>query len=405
MNLTKPQSSIFLNESRFRVVVAGRRFGKTYLSTVEILKEALSAPERNVWYLAPTYKAAKEIAWEMLLNLTPRGYIAKTNEPLLTINLINGSTISLKGAEKPDNLRGRALDFCVLDELADMRKEAWFEVIRPSLSDREGKALFIGTPKGRNHFYDLHCKGIDKDEGWSSFQYTTLDGGNVPEDEISQAQADLDERTFMQEYQARFVNYAGIIYYSFDRAESVKKINGELPDTIHIGMDFNIDPMSATVAVRDGRTLTISDEIVIFGSSTDEMVDEIKTRYPKKHVIVYPDPASRQRRTSAAGRTDLSILQNAGFDVRVKTKHTAVRDRINAVNSKLCSAKLERSLFVSSNCKKTIASLERQTYKEGTSQPDKDGGFDHMNDALGYLVDYLFPIRKQFEAQEPTRWT
>ena len=178
-----------------------------------------------------------------------------------------------------------------------------------------------------------------------------------------------------------------------------------MPDIIHIVMDFNIDPMSATVAVRNGKTLNIVDEIVIFGSSTDEMVDEIKTRYPKKHAIIYPDPASKQRKTSSAGRTDLSILQNAGFEVRVRSKHSAVRDRINAVNSKLCSSKGERSLFVSSDCKKTIASLERQTYKEGTSQPDKDGGFDHMNDALGYLVDYLFPIRKQFEAQEPTRWT
>jgi len=405
MRLTLPQSEIFCHEARFRTVVAGRRFGKTFLAVGSILQAAASDANKNVWYIAPTYGAAKEIAWQMLLDSIPQEWIAKSHETGLSLKLLNGSTIALKGAEKPNNLRGRALDFVVLDEFADMRPETWYEVIRPSLSDREGSAIFIGTPKGRNHFYDLWTKGADRNEGWASFQYTTLDGGNVPETEINQAREDLDERTFNQEYDAKFVNYSGIIYYSFNREQNViepKQINA---DAIYIGMDFNIDPMCAVVSVRDGKNIEILDEIVMYGSSTDEMVDEIKARYPKKHAIIYPDPASRQRKTSAAGRTDLSILQNAGFEVRVRSKHSAVRDRINAVNSKLCSSKGERGLFVSTKCKRTIASLERQTYKEGTSQPDKEGGHDHMNDALGYLVDYLYPIRKQFEAQEPARWT
>ena len=176
MELTRPQSDIFVSPERFRVVVAGRRFGKTFLSTAELLHRALRKDDQNVWYVAPTYKAAKEIAWDMLSNQIPPEYISKTNETSLTINFKNGSSISLKGAEKPDNLRGRSLDFVVLDEFADMRKEAWFEVIRPSLSDRKGGALFIGTPKGRNHFYDLYGKGVDDDEGWKSYQYTTIEG-------------------------------------------------------------------------------------------------------------------------------------------------------------------------------------------------------------------------------------
>ncbi len=138
MILTKPQSAIFKANSRFRVCVAGRRFGKTFLSTAELLNSALSGEGKNVWYVAPTYKAAKEIAWAMLIQAIPPEYVYKTNETSLSLTLLNGSVISLKGAEKPDNLRGRALDFCVLDEFADMRKEAWYEVIRPSLSDRQG---------------------------------------------------------------------------------------------------------------------------------------------------------------------------------------------------------------------------------------------------------------------------
>lgn len=404
MKLTKPQDDIFFNDSRFRVVVAGRRFGKTFLSTYELLKHALQNKSQNCWYIAPTYKAAKEIAWNMLVDAIPDGYITKKNESSLSINLRNGSTISLKGAEKPDNLRGRALDFCVLDEFADMRPEAWHEVLRPSLSDRKGSALFIGTPKGRNHFYDLWTRGGDGQESWEAFQYTTIQGGNVDAGEIQAAKNDLDERTFQQEYEARFVNYSGIIYYSFSRDKSVKAYNG-LEDELHIGMDFNVDPMSAVVCVRYGGTLHAIDEIVMYGSNTDEMVDEIRQRYPNKVITIYPDPAAAQRKTSAGSRTDLNILQNAGFRVKVRTKHPAIRDRINSVNSRLLSSQQERRLFVAPNCKNAINSLERQTYKEGTSQPNKDDGFDHMNDALGYLIEYMFPIRKEHETPQPTRWT
>jgi hypothetical protein len=403
MQLTLPQSEIFCSESRFRTVVAGRRFGKTFLSTGEILRAATSGKNRNVWYIAPTYGAAKEIAWDMLMHSIPEEYIQKTNESALSLRLLNGSVISLKGAEKPNNLRGRALDFVVLDEFADMRPETWYEVIRPSLSDRQGGALFIGTPKGRNHFYDLWATGIDEAEGWDSFQYTTLDGGNVPSEEIEQAKLDLDERTFNQEYCAEFVTYSGLIYYAFSREQTVQKIedNG---GTLHIGMDFNLDPMSAVICLRHNNTLLAIDEIVMYGSNTDEMVAEIRERYPDRGIVIYPDPASRQRKTSAGGRTDLSILQNAGFSVKAKKAHPLVRDRINAVNSRLLSGDGHRHLFIDPKCRHTIKSLERQTYKEGTSQPNKDG-FDHMNDALGYLVEYLFPIRTQYDVQQPTRWT
>ena len=124
-----------------------------------------------------------------------------------------------------------------------------------------------------------------------------------------------------------------------------------------------------------------------------------------RNIIIYPDPASRQRKTSAGGRTDLSIVQNAGFSVKAKNSHALVRDRINAVTSRLLSSDGERHFYVSSKCKQTIKSLERQTYKEGTSVPNKDDGFDHMNDALGYLLEYLFPVRTEYDTQQPTRWT
>ena len=403
MKLTTPQTKIFTDSSRFRVVVAGRRFGKTFLSVAELAKGALSGKDKNCWYIAPTYKSAKDIAWDMLISFIPPEYIAKRNESDLSLKLLNGSKISLKGAEKPDNLRGRSLDLAVLDEFADMKPEAWFEVIRPSLSDRQGSALFIGTPKGRNHFYDLWTGGIDGQNNWSSFQYTTLDGGNVPAHEIESAKSDLDERTFKQEYLANFVNYSGIIYYNFSREESVRRYTGDYNE-VHIGMDFNLDPMSACVAVKDNGILHIIDEIVMYSSNTDEMSDEIKQRYPNCKVTVYPDPACKQRKTSAGGRTDLSILQNAGLGVLVKNKHPSVRDRLNSVNARLKNADGVRFVYVDPKCKQTIKGLERQTYKEGTNQPNKDG-YDHMNDALGYMIEYMHPIRKEYDKSQTQRWS
>jgi hypothetical protein len=136
-------------------------------------------------------------------------------------------------------------------------------------------------------------------------------------------------------------------------------------------------------------------------------VDEIESRYPKSKIWVYPDPAARARKTSAGGATDMLILQNAGWIVKAPRGHTPVRDRINAVNSRLCDSTGQNHLFIDPKCKYTIEALERQTYKEGTSQPDKDGGYDHMNDALGYMLDYLFPIKRDRSTilVQPQRYT
>ena len=250
---------------------------------------------------------------------------------------------------------------------------------------------------------DLYMKGKE-DKDWESWQFTTLQGEQVDSDEVEAAKADLDERTFRQEYEATFETYSGAIYYNFDREQNVKVVKDN-NTTLHIGMDFNIDPMSAAVFQIDNNVINFIDEIIIYSSNTEELVKEIEARYPERKIIVYPDPACRQRKTSAGGRTDLTILQNAGLTVRVKNAHPQIRDRINAVNSRLKNTNEQRMMFINPKCKNIIRGLERHLYKEGTTQPDKDSGFDHMNDALGYAVDYLFPIRKNYNKELPTRWS
>ena len=405
MPLSPAQKTIANNDKRFRVAICGRRFGKTHLSVREICK-ASRFPNREVWYVAPTYRQAKQIVWRKLKNkLQDKRWIKKVNESELSLILKNGTTIALKGADNFDSLRGVGLDFLVLDEFADIAPEAWYEVLRPTLADKQGGALFIGTPKGiGNWSHDLYTKHQEDPDNWASFQYTTIDGGNVSEEEINSAKKDLDERTFRQEFLATFETYAGRIYYAFDRTKNVIKITDYDTSLLHIGIDFNVDPMSAVIAIQKNNTLFVIDEIRIFGSNTAELCDEIKHRYPKSRVIAYPDTAARQRKTSAGGMTDLTILQNAGFTIKCPSSHTPVRDRINAVNSRLSDATNTAHLFLLPTVKYTIEGLERHTYKEGTTQPDKDSGYDHQMDALGYMVDFMYPVRRTQTPQEPKRF-
>lgn len=406
MALNAGQEAVSASQARFRVVIAGRRWGKTFLAVREVAKVA-RYPGKRVFLVYPTYRQAKQVIWDPLkYRLQDLGWIKKTNESDLTITLVNGSTISLRGADNPDSLRGVGLDAIFMDEFAMIDEKAWTEVLRPTLSDRNGTAMFISTPMGQaNWAYDLYNRGLDPTEHqWESFQYTTLDGGNVSAEEIEQAQRDLDERTFRQEYLATFEMYANRVWYAFDRAKNVKKYEQPTPPVVYIGMDFNIDPMSAVVFAREGDTLYAIDEIEMYSSNTQEMVEELQQRYSKSRIWVYPDPASRQRKTSAGGATDLTILQNAGFVVKAPNAHNPIRDGINAVNSRLRSANGDVKLFVDPKCKKLIECLEKHSYKAGTTQPDKDGGFDHMADAMRYAVDYMFPVRRDIVEQAPQRW-
>ena len=371
-----------------------------------MMKQA-AIPNQIIWYVAPTFKMAKEICWsDLKQTLAKYNWIEDINETTLTIRIRKtNSIISLKGAENFDSLRGTGLNFLVLDEFADIDKRTWFEVLRASCSDKEAKVLFTGTPRGfGNWSYELYLKG-KQDPEWESFQYTTLQGGMVTKEELEQAKQDVDIRTFRQEFEGTFENYAGAVYYNFHPVESVIDCKIDWKKPLHIGMDFNVDPMSCAVAQIDKNKIYFVDEIVIYSSNTDEMCQEIKDRYGTKiPIIIYPDPACRQRKTSAGGRTDLSILQNAGFTVKAKLKHTAIRDRVNNVNSRLKDSNGHRYIFISKSCKTIIKGLQRQVYKENTNIPDKEEGFDHMNDAVGYLIDYVKPLTLKSPISDPQRW-
>jgi len=201
------QKEVFQDTTRFKVIVAGRRCGKSRLSAVALLVEGLRCPQGSaVMYVAPTQGQARQIIWDVLMELG-RDVIQSSHVNNMDITLINGAKIYVRGSDRPDTLRGVSLTYLVLDEVADIKSETWEKVLRASLSDKKGSALFIGTPKGRNWFYDMYNLGkTDSDEEWKSWHFTTKDNPLIDPEEIQAAKKTLSSFSFKQEYEASFDN-------------------------------------------------------------------------------------------------------------------------------------------------------------------------------------------------------
>ncbi|MBA8881717.1 phage terminase large subunit [Phyllobacterium myrsinacearum] len=406
--LHKGQKTVLSDLHRFRVIVAGRRWGKTQVSRVALIKAATSKKKQLVWYVAPTYSMARGILWDELKNSIPRALIKKNgiNETRMTIRLVNGSRIELKGADKPDSLRGVGIHFLVIDEAQDIRKETWFEVLRPTLSTTGGRVLFIGTPKAFNWLYDLYVEGQRGDvyldergrkvvNDWKSWQFRTSMSPFIPPSEIRSARKDLDPRTFRQEYEASFETMSGRVYYAFDRRVHTGDypFNDKLP--VVIGLDFNINPMSAIIMQEQPNgEIWVVDEAIMMGSNTQEVSDEMAKRFYRNmnQVTFFPDPAGASRNHDR-GESSIEILRDAGFKkILFKRKHPLVADRVNSVNRLLLSADGQNRLKVNRNCKGLIDSLEQTVYKEGSRDVDKSAGVEHATDALGYYSDFRHPV-------------
>ena len=212
VQLHPAQLEIFNSTARFKVVSAGRRFGKSRLAAWILIIKALQSESKDVFYIGPTFQQAKDIMWNMLKELLHgTDLIETTHENTATMKLHNGRRISLKGSDRPDTLRGVGLAYVVLDEYASMKVEVWEQIIRPTLSDVKGGALFIGTPAGKNHFYDLFLEA-EKDEDWEAFQYTSTDNPLIDPKEVEVAKRTMSTQAFRQEFEASFVSFTGGIF-------------------------------------------------------------------------------------------------------------------------------------------------------------------------------------------------
>lgn len=399
VKLHAAQLTVFRDHHRFKVVTAGRRWGKSALARTMCIVKAASRKRAKVWYVAPSYQMAKNIMWDDLKEAVPRKWVKKVNETDLSIRMKNGSIIECKGADKPDSLRGVGLFFVVLDEFQDMKPDTWTKVIRPTLARDQGDALIIGTPKGYANLYDVHKIGQSKNRLWMSWQFPTITSPFIPESELEAARSEMDEKSFKQEFMASFETMSGRVYYAFDRNVHVGKYTFDPDLPICVGSDFNIDPMSTCILQPQpsGEVWVVS-EISLRDSNTLEVCEELERRYWRymngDQITIYPDPAGGNRQ-HARGESDLDIYKEKGFPYhRYHKRHPAVADRVNAVNKLLRDAAGNVRLRVDAGCKEVISSLEQTMYKPGTRDIDKKPGFEHMSDALGYPLEIMFPSRE-----------
>ena len=210
------QQEVYNDPTRFKVIAAGRRTGKSRLAAWRLIISALSEKKGQVFYVAPTQGQARDIMWQLLLELG-HNVIASAHVNNLQIKLVNGCTISLKGADRPETMRGVSLKFLCMDEYADMKPEVWEQILRPALADQKGEALFIGTPMGRNHFYDLYqYASISEDPTFKGYHFTSYDNPLLDPEEIEAAKGSMSAFSFRQEFMASFEAHGSELFKEED---------------------------------------------------------------------------------------------------------------------------------------------------------------------------------------------
>lgn len=416
--LNKWQYEVYKDTHRFRIICAGRRSGKSVLSRTIVLDWAL----KNIgsyWIVSPNYKQSKMIHWRELQKEIPISWILKKNEVELSITLKNGSIIELKGAENPDALRGIKLRGLIIDEIASIRNWDWLwhEVLRPTLTDYEAPSLFISTPKGYNHFYDLYQLGQNnQEEQYQSWRFTSYDNPYIPREEIDNAKEELTEDTFAQEYLADFRKYTGLVYKEFQRETHIIE-PFDIPDnwTIYRGVDFGSTNPTACIfiAVDGDENWFIIDEHYAVGETIDYHAGVINAKpYSKRVEASYGDPSGAQWISEFAQRgiyiTPADKEVGTNFNSWVRFGIEKVSEKLRSIPGRIVSqTKGTAALYIFTSCQNTIREFETYRWKEKSvsqaqdlNEPDvPEKANDHALDALRYFAvsykkkepDYVAP--------------
>ena len=408
-NLTPRQIEYYKDRHRFVVLPAGRRSRKTLNSKRNVFFEAMMNANAKYFHGAPTRQQAKDIFWKDLKNYTRPFRSIPPNETELKITLFNGTEIHVIGLDRPERIEGQPWNGCHITEFGNTKPGAWGENIRPLLSDTGGFAWLDGVPEGRNHYYDLALFATDgvipktqpmigqfveskEHPEWAYFHWFSSDV--LSPAEIASAKESLDERTYRQEYEGSFESYEGLAYYAFGK-HNYALVERQPGKEIHIGMDFNIDPMTATLGHIIGDTYEQWGEIYLRNSNTFEMAEVLKHKFPNDKIVIFPDSTGKHLNSNATV-SDIEILRKAGFEVRAKTKNPFQVDRINAVNSFIKAGEHIRYKVNPKNCPKTINDFNRvEALPDGRLDKRlEEQGLVHITDALGYLISYNWPIKQ-----------
>ena len=392
--LAQYQTDALFCAERYSLIEASTKSGKTAGSLIWLFEQAIQLAEgRSVWWVAPIYPQT-EIAFRRMKRGIPREIFTANNQDRY-LTLANGAMIWFKSGERPDSLYGEDVYAAVVDEASRLRAESWY-ALRSTLTATNGRARIVGNVKGRfNWFYQMARKAERGTPGYHYAKITAADAvkaGIIKAEEVEDAKQNLPPQVFEELYNAAPSDIEGRMYKCFG-PENVSLEAVDAGGPLLVGMDFNVNPMSAVLSSRVTDTLQCWGEIVLRNSNTQEMASEIKRRYPDRHVVVYPDPSGVARKSSAEfGVTDFSILRSKGFSVVADSGAHPVIDSVNEVNALCLNEAGNRRLFVHPTCTNLLESLDGMVWKEGTMQPDKSLGIDHMGDCLRYLVHQEFPM-------------
>jgi len=313
------QLEVHNSDARFKVLSAGRRWGKTRLGVNECLDVA--AQGGRAWWVSPSYKTS-EVGWRPLRQITRKIPSAEIRLVDRVVNFPGGGFVAVRSADNPDSLRGEGLDFVVMDECAFMQKEAWTEAIRPALSDRQGKVLFISTPKGRNWLWEIYQRGVSGEEGWQSWTFPTANNPFIAKEEIEAAKRDLPEMIFRQEYLAEFIDDAGGVFRRVQEAAVLEpKEYGEGKQYI-AGVDVAASVDFTVVSVLDAE----SKEMVYLDRFNrvdyPVLIDRLEAIYHRYHLT------SMVVESNSIGRPVIDELVARGLNIVPFTTTSATKQSI-----------------------------------------------------------------------------
>jgi hypothetical protein len=408
------QAELVNDQVRFKVVPAGRRSGKTERAKRFVVREAMRDP-MPYFVAAPTRDQVKRIYWQDLKRLCFTSVLGdrSVSESELQIRLPNGSTISLIGLDQPQRMEGVLWGGGIIDEIADVRENAWQENISPALDtfnperpDYRPWCWLIGVPDGLNHYFEMaEYARTSNDPDWKLYTWKSAD--ILPPDVIEAAKRRMSPRQYRQEYEASFETASGRVYEDYSPAnyttETIKP-----HEQLMWHHDFNFTPMSSGIGVRRGQDFLILDEIILTSATSRQSALEFVEKY-KNHqnrkVIVYGDPAGRagEKHGHASDYTEMEQVLRANnwvVERKVKNAAPAIKDRQNAVRAKIRNAKGEVSLLVNPKlapyAHKGLATVQ---IKKGSTFLEEDSDYQHITTAIGYCIDYEWPITMKKDIQ------
>lgn len=408
---TKPQTALVNSTAKFPAMVAGFGAGKTQALTFRALRLIFSNGGDVAYYL-PNYPLVRTIAYprfQQALDDLGVPYDLNRSEHVLRVN---NKQIIFRTMENPDTIVGYEVGDSLVDELDTLptqkAAEVWNKIIarnRQKKPDGTQNTVAVGTtPEGFRFVYDKWMK--NRTESYELIKAPTYSNPHLPAGYVDSLRETYPSNLLNAYIEGEFVNLAaGSVYVNYDRELNNSKIEANTSETLHIGMDFNVNNMSAAIHVmRDGKAYAVDE--IIGGQDTPAVIKIIKNRYPNNPVIVYPDASGGSTNTTNAGTSDIILLKNANFSVNAPKANGRVRDRVSAVNMALCNNDGQRLYYVNvDKCPNIALGLEQQAYDKN-GEPDKRAGFDHLNDAVGYFVVRKMPIKRRIEfVEQPTRWT